>query len=235
MNERVFKIERDPYEEKKYIFKRKTITIKSGLTVLVGCNGSGKTTLLQILKEKLDDEEIPVIYYDNLHDGGLNSLGKSMLYGDTAFAATAFCSSEGENICLNMNMLAEKIGRFVRSHGESTGDRIEKIIKALEKVNGEEKEFCNSSNEIWILLDAIDSGLSIDNIVELKEELFKTILDNNYGHDIYIIVSANEYEMCNGENCFDAQAGKYININDYEDFKKAVLKSREYKNNLYKK
>ena len=53
------------------------------------------------------------------------------------------------------------------------------------------------------MLDAVDSGLSVDNIVDVKEQLFKTILEYNYGNEIYIVISANEYEMARGEQCFD--------------------------------
>ena len=85
------------------------------------------------------------------------------------------------------------------------------------------------SNERWILLDAIDSGLSIDNIVDVKEYLFKTILENNFGKEIYILVVANEYEMARGEDCFDVHNGKYVKFTDYEDYRNFVLKSKEWK------
>lgn len=43
---RKFQLERDYYEEGLNLYKKKTIEIKPGVTVLVGCNGIGKTTLL---------------------------------------------------------------------------------------------------------------------------------------------------------------------------------------------
>lgn len=205
---RKFKIERDPYDEKDYIYKRSSITLNPGVTVLVGCNGAGKTTLLRTIRRQLDKEEVPFIEYDNLHDGGTNSKSAALFYGNINLAAGLMQSSEGEQISINIGTTASKIGKFVRENRDKP--------------------------ELWILLDAIDSGLSIDNVREIKEGLFATILDDNPNSDVYIIVSANEYEMCIGMNCFDVVNGKYINIKSYNSFAKAVLRSREYKDKRYK-
>lgn len=42
MSERIINTWRDPYDEGFSTCRLKQITIKSGLTVLVGCNGAGK-------------------------------------------------------------------------------------------------------------------------------------------------------------------------------------------------
>ena len=55
------------------------------------------------------------------------------------------------------------------------------------------------------------------------------------GYELYIIVSANEYELANGEECFDVMNGKYIRFTDYDDFKKFIIRSREKKDKRYKK
>ena len=47
--------------------------------------------------------------------------------------------------------------------------------------------------------------------------------------DIYIIISANAYEMCRGEKCFDTYLCKYVNINSYEEYRDFIIKSREKK------
>lgn len=65
--------------------------------------------------------------------------------------------------------------------------------------------------------------------MDIKEYLFKTILKNNFGKEIYILVVANEYEMARGEDCFDVRYGKYIKFKDYEDYRNFVLKSKEWK------
>lgn len=78
-------------------------------------------------------------------------------------------------------------------------------------------------------MDAVDSGLSVDNIVDVKDLLFKTILEYNYGNDIYIVISANEYEMARGEQCFDVYNGKYVTFNDYEEYRNMILERKEWK------
>ena len=116
---------------------------------------------------------------------------------------------------MNIGNFAEKLGFFVKNG-----------MQNKRKDNAEELE---TSKERWILLDAIDSGLSVDNIVDLKEQLFETILEYNCGNEIYIIVSANEYELARNEMCFDVYNGKYIEFKNYEEYRDFILKSREWK------
>lgn len=53
MSERIINTWRDPYDEGFSICRFKQVTIKSGLTVLVGCNGIGKTTMLHNIQSEL--------------------------------------------------------------------------------------------------------------------------------------------------------------------------------------
>ena len=52
--------------------------------------------------------------------------------------------------------------------------------------------------------------------------------------DTVIVVSANEYEMARGENCFDVYNGKYIKFKDYEEYRQFILDSKEIKEKRYK-
>ena len=115
------------------------------------------------------------------------------------------------------------------------GDKIERLAKSLKKLRGEDKEEI-VSNERWILLDAVDSGLSIDHVVELKG-LFKLVLEDTAAADkeIYIVASANEYELAAGNQCYDVGKSKYVDIKSYDDYKKAILASRAKKDKRYKK
>ena len=160
-----FEIIRDCYKEKEYIYNNKNIELEEGLTVLVGCNGSGKSTLLKQIKDLCKKQDIPCYYFDNLTEGGSGARSKASFYGDFSFLAESLCSSEGENINLNMTNCANKIGKFVRNN--------------------------KNAKKIFILLDAIDSGLSIDYVIELKKDLFKTILSDTLskGIETYIVVS----------------------------------------------
>lgn len=219
-------MERDYYGEGVSLYKNKTVTINPGVTVLVGCNGIGKTTFLHQLKGKLKKSDIPCIEYDNLHDGGSNSVSDAAFYEDFAFVATATSSSEGENIVMNITKLASDLGDFVKTGMVKEKNPFVKIFKAVNEAENKDKVF---HSERWILLDAVDSGLSVDNIVDIKELLFKTILKYNYENEIYIVVSANEYEMARGEQCFDVYNGKYVTFNGYEDYRNMILESKKWK------
>ena len=204
---RKFKIYKDPYGVGLNMYSKSSITIKPGVSVLVGTNGAGKTSLLRHLKEELNRKKIPYVYFDNLTDGGGHARSKAGFYGDMNFLMTSFVSSEGENIVMNLGKTAAEIGRMAKLYA-----------------NSDEKE-------LWILLDAIDSGLSVDNVVDIKEYLFKTILEDDRckDKDVYIIVSANEYEMARGEECIDVQNMKYRRFKTYEAYRKYILKSKELK------
>lgn len=204
---RKFKINRDYYDDGIKLYKKGSVEFDSGVTVLVGCNGIGKTTLLNEIKGQLSKGDIPCIFFDNLRDGGSNARSEAAFLNDFEFVAQTMCSSEGENIALNVGRFAQKIGKFLRDNKEK--------------------------DEIWILLDAVDSGLSIDAVVDIKEGLFKTILNHYPDTSIYIIVSANEYEMAYGEKCYDVANCRYVTIKSYEKYKSVILKSREIKDNRY--
>lgn len=235
---RKFKVEKRYYDEDYNLYKKRSITINEGVTVLVGCNGSGKTTLLHQIKSQLKKENIPVVSFDNLHDGGSRGISAASFHGDFGFMATAMSSSEGENIILSISKLASTLRAFIQT-GESQidSDRFSRsFAKALwGDENNKEEEKKEIPNERWILLDAVDSGLSVDNVVDLKECLFKTILEDNFDGSIYIVISANEYELCREENCFDVYNGKYVKFSSYEKYRKFILKSREIKDQRWEK
>lgn len=201
-----FKIPKSPWDDYN-IYKKSNIEIQPGVTVLVGCNGFGKTTLLRCMKENLNREKIPMISYDNVFEGGLTAISKAGFENNLGLASTLMLSSEGEQLYQNIGQMAGKIGRFIRDN--------------------------KNVNELWILFDAIDSGLSVDNIIEIKDFLFNVILEDTRGQDVYIICTANSYEMCKDLNCFDVYNGRYITFKDYEDYRKFILNSRKEKDKRY--
>ena len=89
------------------------------------------------------------------------------------------------------------------------------------------------AKELWFLFDGIDSGFSIDNIIDFKKQLIPLVTENNAEKDIYFIISANVYEFAREENCFDVINGKYITFSDYEDYRSFILKSKEEKLKRY--
>ena len=223
---RKFELWKDPYGCGFDLWKTGIVEINQNVTVLVGCNGIGKTTLLNNIESILKKENIPVIHFDNLSDGGANARSEKALMEDFGFLAESMCSSEGENIVLNLCDLAKRLGNFIRT-GVNRGKY--NPFAELFKSDTEDKNQEKRSNERWILFDVVDSGLSIDNIIDLKEGLFKTIIEHEKDREIYIIISANEYEMANGEQCFDVYNGKYITFKDYDEYRNMILESKKWK------
>ena len=202
-----FSIPKDPYDWNTPIYSKSRITIKPGLTVLVGCNGSGKTTLLSLIRKHMRHDNIPLFEYNNLHEGGKIAMDWALqISGDMKILAALATSSEGEQIYINFGEMCEKLGGFMRKH--------------------------SGAKERWILFDAIDSGLSIDNICELKGFL-KDLVIGEDPENVYVIISANAYELCRGEQCFDVHNGKYVTFEDYEDYRDFVLRSRDWKDKRY--
>lgn len=219
------KVWRDPYCTGFNITAAEEVILNEGVTVLVGCNGAGKSTFLLNVKEECKKEELPFFEYNNLVDGGNNSLDNLMFFGKLSageFASRVF-SSEGENISANLGDMVAKLSKFI-----ATGKSPFKI--------GLGNDESIISNKRFILLDAVDSGYSIDNIIDLKG-LFNVIIEDakRQNVEVYIIISANEYELANGENCLDVVSGDYIKFSDYEDFKRFILKTREEKEKRYEK
>lgn len=205
-----FKIIQDWYDSGEKVYSKASAEIKDGLTVLCGCNGCGKTTLLHQIKNALEKENIPFLHFNNLLDGGNNSVSASLFRGEMDFVAQADCSSEGENINMNIGKFAQKMGALVRKN--------------------------QTAKEIFFLMDAIDSGLSIDNVIDTKRQLFNLVIEDckSKGISVYIIVSANEYELARGEQCLDTFNLKYVKFPDYEAFRDFVIKTRKAKNQRYK-
>lgn len=206
---RKFKIVRDPFYKEDYLYKKEWVSFKEGLTVLVGCNGTGKTTLQKTISRKLKEKGIAYIHYDNInqHDDYTSDY---VLMREHNYAALAnkLESSEGENITNSLGIIAQKIGQ-----------KIQEI-----KNSGKEKE-------LWLMFDAIDSGLSINNICDFKNFL-KNILQKDLEQDgikLYMLASANEYELANEEQCYDVSNCEYITFDDYEDYRNFILESSEDK------
>lgn len=175
-----------------------------GVTILVGCNGFGKSTLLKQIEYQLENEyKLPYIKYDNYKDN-LPLQEQAVLNQEYKVVASMIQSSEGENIVIRANIIARKIGKMFRDNP--------------------------LANEYYILLDGVDSGLSIDNIIDLKKYLFDLVINDNKDKDVYIICSANSYEMTIGYLCMDILTGEYKYFTNYFDYKAFILKTKEIKN-----
>ena len=225
MSERVINTWRDPYDLRFSTCRPKQIVIRSGLTVLVGCNGSGKTTLINNIESELKKNNIPCYYYSNLRDGGPSkSLSNAISENNLSLAAMAWSSSEGENITINLNNRYSQFQEFM------TTGRVQTRFTRLQDAFGDTPYQIPETKERWILFDAIDSGYSIDNVIDLKNsisEMIRHFSDN--GYELYVVVSANEFELAYQTPCMDVTNGKYMTFDTYDQFKKFIVASAKKK------
>ena len=203
------KIYQDYYSDDDKIYDKKFATFKSGLTILVGCNGSGKTTLLHQIKYHCKKKGIPCFEFDNYSQGGSHAIGELVFHQQFESMALDLQSSEGEKISNNLARTAGKIGRFMREHADQ--------------------------KEIVVLFDAIDSGLSIDNVVDVKDFIKNMLIPDctKSGVELYVIASANAYELANGEQCFDVNKCQYIRFDDYDGYRQFIFDTRQRKDKRY--
>ena len=148
-----------------------------------------------------------------------------------ALGAALWCSSEGESIKINVARQATLYKEFLR-----TGYFKNKTYKLCNIFNDKDVPEVSESNLRILLFDATDSGLSVDAICEIKD-VFSLVIEDakKLGIELYIIIAANEYELCRGEACFDVNEGKYITFKDYEDYRAFILNSRKKKEERIKK
>ena len=204
----------DPYDDDRKFYTKRYAKFKPGLTTLIGCNGVGKTTLLQNIHEELQRKGVPNILFDNLSgdDGGTASLSKlfsGMSFGDEEpysmeYAVSVWASSEGERIKAS----------FIRF--------LKRLVKQIRRYKG--------YGEFWILFDALDSGLSLDVIEDIKGLFVNQLLpDIDSDMNVYVILSSNSYEMSEHTNMFAVEKMAYVSVKTYARYKYYVLSSAKYK------
>lgn len=166
--------------------------LKPGVTFLVGPNGAGKTTLLTQLNEYATRHNIPVWKYSNYADGKYEDY--RYLETDTRlFAQTAF-ASEGEKVAMHFSGRVGEIGRLVT-------------------------ESRKTKQPAFALLDALDSGASIDRARDLFE-LFKMINEDiKQNAEVYVVVAINQYELAKSPlRCVDCRTGKTVKFSCYDEY-----------------
>lgn len=205
---RTIKIVKNPYDFGRPMFPTAKVDFNPGITVLVGCNGSGKTTMLQNIESELKKANISYMKYSDVSEGRDHANNRYDFYGNMDAIITNFVSSEGERIHNNFgNMFVSKVRRFARKH--------------------------QSEKELWFLLDALDSGTSIDMIRDTKD-LFQLMLKDFNGNeihidDVYIVIAANSFEMARDQDCLLMRTFGHTTFHDYDDFADEIMKSKKKK------
>lgn len=181
-----------------------TLKIEPGFTALVGPNGAGKTTLLQQIKEFADKEKIDVWEYSNLHDGGSMGMERYAFSGDITNLASAVMSSEGECVALNFSNRVGELGQAVSKHVEA-------------------------KTPLIVLLDAIDSGASIDRARDIRG-LFDLIEKNDIskGAEVYIVMAVNHFELAKSpSDCVNVRNGKHMKFGSYDRYAEFICSFME--------
>lgn len=184
------------------LYRKHTFEFNEGLTCLIGKNGAGKSTLLKMINEYTNAGEC---YYYNNETAEQSNKGKFVFNGDMTRLARSMAASEGQNIRYNFEDIISDIGDYVRRRA-----------KKKEKT-------------AIILIDGLDSGISLDYIIMLKKELFSLIIEDCRKSNLepYIILSANNYELCNGEDCIRVSDAKHFRFKDYNEFRKIYTRSKK--------
>ena len=209
MEEYKIVVQTKPFDDDLKLYQRREFTLVPGLNSLVGCNGSGKTTLIDcFLVPSLRKDKFEYYKYNDRRQGG-SMLMDSMLnaYGDMYGLARMVLSSEGERIVCGL----------------------ERVITALPSFFKE-----NKGKPAFLLLDAIDSGMSVDEICEIKELLLDVIIPDaksRFDVDLYIVIAANNYEWCNDDRIhnIDITTAKDLKFKSYDDYVKHIRESRKKK------
>jgi len=200
------KIDQHPYDEDQKLFDTEYITLKPGINSLVGCNGSGKSTFINaFLIPYLEKHKIDYYSYNDRIHGGHTLMEEYTLKGNTNGLARMFISSEGERIV------------------EGLGKTFSLLRYKIQ----------NSKDKFVLIFDAIDSGMSVDEIIEIREIINNTVIPDAESMDkeLYIVIAANNYEWCKDVRNINIITGKELKINSYDDFRDIIQISRKYKDN----
>ena len=181
------------------------LTLYPGITVLVGKNGSGKTTLLKQVREYCNKNGYKYFEYSDMRNGRSNGMEIALFHEDFNMVSTLFDSSEGQNVYNNFAYSLSKMGKFVREASEDKPS--------------------------FILLDSIDSGLSIDLIREIKDFFNEVLLKDINNKPIYILVTTNQYEFTIGCRCINVKNGKDITFKSYKSYASFICRKRRSKQN----
>lgn len=187
-----------PYEDEQLYLKSEH-SFNEGITILVGKNGAGKSTLLNFVKEKCEQEKTPIFFYDNYDEGGQHAKSKYSYHSDFTMLATVMSSSEGQQIFLNFGFMMGRLGNFVKKNA--------------------------SAEKMVIAFDAIDSGLDLANIAEIRAFLDRVVEDiRKDGTEVYVLITANSYGFVKNSRCYDVAKNKEITFNSYDEYEKFIIK-----------
>lgn len=192
-----------------------SVNLQPGITMLIGSNGTGKSTLLNQINSIFNKGSWEDIEFNNCIK---NDYG-CYLYNNVQ--EEKFTKQSWLEDSMNINRLAET---FENSEGQDMWDYL--YYKLPEIGSAVRKSKHKKQKGIFILLDGLDSGLSLDMLYKIKKDLLDFIIREETTDDykVYLICSANSYEFIKGYRCFDVVTLKEVNfIDTYENFEDYML------------
>lgn len=182
--------------------KRKVLTLaKNDITVLVGKNGYGKSSLLQGIEQWAANNKIPHVFWSDKRYGRTEGMDILGFHEDFDWLSRMAFRSEGQTMLTS-------ITRFFIS-GCSAATRNLK----------------SGQNQIFLLIDQLDSGLDVHQIRYVKRVLRDTIIPDMRDRcklDVYVVMTANSYEMVYGEDCVDPNTRKHMTFNTLDEYAKYI-------------
>jgi hypothetical protein len=180
--------------------KKKSVFISPNtITIVVGKNGYGKTSFIQGLRSYAKIHNHSLVEWSDSEHGRSNGMSSMLWNNNLLGVASMAFHSEGEAMLASFGQLfISKVGRTVRKLKESKP----------------------KSKKIFLLIDQIDSGLDIHQIDYIKSVLRDTIIPdiNKSGFEAYVILSANSYELVNGEDCIDPVTRSHMRFDTYDEY-----------------
>ena len=226
--ERVFEIyNKNYYNENQNLYKSNKLVLQANnVYCLVGCNGLGKSTILHqmiydhhnsLKKTAFDIDSIinPYSLMGNLKKGKEDYKEFYILLNSQTYPT---------RYQVEDNDVYSIFGKF-KSKGENT---IHNLSPSLKSIFNIVKTLENK--EVYILLDDLDVGVSVDVLIELSQvinrlELLLKDLNINY----YIVITANSYELAKRFKCIDTITMEEVSFKDYDDYLKYVCNTSLYK------
>lgn len=227
----------DYYETNNRIFEKEIVTFEEGLTVLVGCNGYGKSTTMKSLRQtikddiKKDEESSNNDVIDGLISAMRMELSGGHYFGNDKIRYVYFDHIRENNVSDMKQKFLDtgKIDKLIMSASSSEGENVnisfveffDNIVKMKKTLKAGQKNF--------ILVDGVDSGLSIDKQKYIKEVFIDTIIPDMQSHnvEIYIVLTTNSYEFAENVPCMDAKTGECIRFDNYDSYRDYILKCAE--------
>ena len=232
--ERTFNIHNKDYYIEGTLYKANKLTLQANdVYCLVGCNGIGKSTVLyQMIHD--NDHSLKKTAYDLKDDyNAFSNLFNSKKKNEYNEFYISINKDTKLNIKDDDSILHNLFGNFMSTGEQNVHNILPNLPNIIESLNKLENL---ENKELYVMIDDLDVGVSIDVLIELakiidKLELKLKKLNINY----YIVITANSYELARRFKCIDVINMKEISFKDYDDYANYVSETRNYKDTRNKK